>query len=87
MTETLEDRGYFIGIACECCTLATVNGDTSACEYSCGDEHTERLAEYGTDPGETVVIDVYSDNGFVVFRCVGCGDDSAGTGRDVYVTN
>ena len=87
MTETLSDYGHFIGTACDCCALATVNGDTSACEYSCGDDHVERLAEYGTDPGEIVVIDLDSDCGFAVFRCVGCGDDSAGTGRDVYVTN
>jgi len=64
---------YDFGYVCQCCALATVNGDTSGCEAHCGDAHVERLAQYGLEAGETIVID--DTEVTVLARCVGCGDD------------
>lgn len=65
---------YPAGYACSCCAIVTANADDSGCRTFCGDEHAERLAQYGTAPHETVVID--TPVGVSLFRCVGCGDDT-----------
>ena len=65
------------GVLCGCCTVLLANGDTSGCEYNCGDDHVNRLCEFGLEAGETAVVgSVSGDSG--CFRCAGCGDDSFG---------
>ena len=61
---------------CSCCAFAHVNGNASACESACF-EHSERLCDFGLDPGESLVVDVRGGfGGSHLFRCWGCGDDS-----------
>lgn len=69
-------------LSCQCCALAVANGDTSGCETYCGDAHVERLAGFG----EMVTIGE-TDDSFCVFRCAGCGDDTAGTAFVVHYDN
>lgn len=74
---------YTLGLACSCCTLATANADDSGCRFYCGDEHADRLAEFGVEPGETVVVG--DEVGTAAFRCVGCGDDTVDLAHEIVV--
>ena len=60
---------------CQCCVLATANGDTSGCENDCDNGHSERLADYPS--GEIVVPETMDDPHWVGFPkpCYGCGED------------
>lgn len=68
---------------CDCCIIALANGDTSGCEYGCGDadddglRHVDRLCEWGTEQGEDVVPGHATDP--TLARCYGCGDDVMST--------
>lgn len=73
----------FLGYVCSCCALATANDDTSGCEAYCGDAHVERVAQYGTEPGEHVVIG--ESVGVRMIRCVGCGDDTMSDAWEAHV--
>ena len=64
-------------LVCECCAVLIANADTSGCEHNCGDDHHERLADFGE--GVLAVLTEHDGPQFNgVFRCAGCGDDSYG---------
>lgn len=70
------------GLVCECCAVVIANADTTGCEHHCGDNHHERLADFGD--GVLAVITDHDDTETTgVFRCAGCGDDSYGTARPI----
>ena len=60
---------------CDCCALVVANADSSGCEFNCGDGHVDRLAQFGLEAGENVVIDMDRKVSGMI-RCAGCGDDA-----------